>query len=126
MSGAICAIFIFSSPPGPAPSATYCVAKSSLPPRAAKSKIRREIHPVQKFIILYENSSFSVGDRRQKGDLGAPRIEPRVLDDDWHVRLEYRSIVGITRDRFRVVEIIEAQVQCAPGGDGDAVGTDRL
>src|SRR5207253_1495678 len=69
---------------------------------------------------------FSVGDCRQKSDLGAPRIESRVLDDDWHVRLEYRGIVGITRDRFRVVEIIEAQVQCAPGGDSDAIGTDRL
>src|SRR6266480_2557848 len=46
---------------------------------AAKRKIGGETHPVRKFIILYGNSSFRVGDRRQKRDFRAPRIESCVL-----------------------------------------------
>src|SRR5262249_35649325 len=93
---------------GPVPTATYFAAKSSTPHSRAKRKIGGETHPVRKFIILYGNSSFRVGDRRQKRDFRASRIESRVLNDDWHVRLEYRGIVGIARNRLRVVEIIKA------------------
>src|SRR5215469_1547390 len=119
MSGAICAIFIFSSPQDPfRPQRTLLPKVPHLTP-AAKRKIGGETHPVRKFIILYGNSSFRVGDRRQKRDFRASRIESRVLNDDWHVRLEYRGIVGIARleyrgivgiarNRLRVVEIIKA------------------
>src|SRR5215831_17017170 len=67
-----------------------------------------------------------VGNCRQKCDFGAARIEPRVLHDDRNVGFEYRGIVGVARDRLRVVEIIEAQVQRAAGGDGHAVRAGRL
>src|SRR5215475_12845736 len=70
--------------------------------------------------------TFRVGNRRQKCDFGAARIEPRVLHDDRNVGFEYRGIVGVARDRLRVVEIIEAQVQRAAGGDGHAVRAGRL
>src|SRR5262249_3646493 len=70
--------------------------------------------------------TFRVGNRRQKRDFGAARIEPRVLHDDRDVGFEYRGIVGVARDRLRVVKIIEAQVQRAAGGDGHAVRADRL
>src|SRR6516162_905623 len=70
--------------------------------------------------------AFRVGNRRQKRDFGAARIEPRVLHDDGDVGFEYRSIVGVARDRLRVVEIVEAQVQRAACGDGHAVRADRL
>src|SRR5262249_8310485 len=43
-----------------------------------------------------------------------------------HVRLENRGIVGVARDRLGIVEVVETQVQRAPGSDGDAVGADRL
>src|SRR5215469_12771219 len=109
MSGAICAIFIFSSPPGPVRPQRAVLPKVPHLHASQNGKIGRENHPVWKFMILYGNSYFGVGDRRQKGDFGAPRIESRVLDDDWHIRLEYRGIVGIARDRLGVVEIIEAQ-----------------
>ena len=49
-----------------------------------------------------------------------------MLHDDRDVGFEYRGIVGVARDRLRVVEIIEAQVQRAAGGDGHAVRADRL
>src|SRR5262245_32339119 len=71
-------------------------------------------------------SAFRVGNRRQKRDFRAARIEPRVLHDDGDVGFEYRGIVGVARDRLRVVEIVEAQVQRAAGGDGHAVRADRL
>ena len=49
-----------------------------------------------------------------------------MLHDDRNVRFEHRGVVGVARDRLRVVEIVEAQVQRASGGDGHAVGADRL
>src|SRR6516162_2331652 len=70
--------------------------------------------------------AFGVGNRRQKCDFGAARIEPRVLHDDRNVGYEYRGIVGVARDRLRVVKIIKAQVQRAACGDGHAVRADRL
>jgi hypothetical protein len=35
-------------------------------------------------------------------------------------------VCGVARDRARVVEIVEAQVQRAARGNRDAIGTDRL
>src|SRR6516164_2774216 len=70
--------------------------------------------------------TFRIGNGRQQRHFGAARIEPRVLHDDRNVRFEHRGVVGVARDRLRVVEIVEAQMQRAPGGDGHAVRADRL
>src|SRR6516162_5034316 len=66
--------------------------------------------------------TFRIGNGRQQRHFGAARIEPRVLHDDRNVRFEHRGVVGVARDRLRVVEIVEAQMQCTPGGDGHVVG----
>jgi len=71
-------------------------------------------------------SNFRIGNRGQKRDLGTSGVEPRVLDDDGNVGFEYRGIVSVARNRLRVVEIVEAQVQSPPRRDGDAVRADRV
>src|SRR5262249_35326191 len=90
----------------------------SLPNSAGNENLARK--------LVMRKLAFRVGNRRQKRDFGAARIEPRVLHNDRNVRFEHRGIVGVARDRLRVVEIVEPQAQRAPGGDGHAVGADRL
>src|SRR5262245_3377564 len=109
MSGAICAIFIFSSPPGWILTGTYCGAKSSARPRAAAMKNHAD--------PALCDSAFRVRHGGQKGDFGAAGIQPRVLHDDRNVGLEYRGIIGIARNRLRIIEIVEAEVQRASAGD---------
>src|SRR6476619_6693761 len=53
-------------------------------------------------------------------------IEPGVLQDDRHVRFEYRGVVGIARDRRRVVEIVETQMQRPACGNGEAIRADGI
>ena len=71
-------------------------------------------------------SGFRIGDGREQAHFGVPGIQPRVLHDDRHVGLEHRRIVGVARDRRRVVEIVEAQMQRAPRRDRDPIRADRL
>jgi hypothetical protein len=49
-----------------------------------------------------------------------------MLHDDGDVRFEYRRVVGVARNRVRLFEIVETQVERAPGGNRHAIGTDRL
>lgn len=49
-----------------------------------------------------------------------------MLDDDWFVGDEDARIVGVAWNRLGVGEVVEAQVQRAPGGDGDVVRVDRV
>src|SRR5205085_11985450 len=58
--------------------------------------------------------------------LGLPRIETRVLHDDGNVTLEDARVVGALRDRFRIAEVVEAEVFGAARADGHAVGAGRL
>src|SRR5215831_5379615 len=114
MSGAICAIFIFSSPQDPFRAQRAVVLKVPylhLPHGNQRGDSR---------------SNFRIGNRGQKRDLGTPRVEPRVLNDDGNVGFEYGGIVSVARNRLRVVEIVEAQVQSPPRRDGDAVRADRI
>src|SRR4029077_9562049 len=53
-------------------------------------------------------------------------IEPGVLQDDRHVRFEYRGVVGIARDRRGVVEIVETQMQRPACGNGQAIRADGI
>src|SRR6516165_9941255 len=53
------------------------------------------------------SSAFGVGAGRQERELGAARIEPRVLHDDGHVGLEDGGIVGVARNGLRVFKVIE-------------------
>src|SRR5262249_6292142 len=111
MSGAICAIFILFDSTSLGSNLTWCDAKSST-------------WLLVVFPSARARSGFRVGDRRQQRDLGATRIHPSVLQDDRDVGFKNRRIVGVTRDRLRIVEIVEAQVQRTPGADRDAVRTD--
>jgi hypothetical protein len=67
-----------------------------------------------------------ISNGRQKGNLGATGIQPRVLYDDRNVGLEDRGIVGIARNRLRIIQIVEAQMQRVLASDGDAIRADRL
>src|SRR6185437_5221369 len=67
-----------------------------------------------------------VGDRAEKSEFGLPRVEPRVLHDDRHVRDDDRAVVAVPRHRLRVFKIVEAHMQRAPRRHGHAVGADRL
>src|SRR5215212_10024585 len=62
----------------------------------------------------------------QKRVLGLARVEPRVLYDDRHIRLDHARVVGLARDGLGVVKVVETDVNGAPCGHGDAVGPDRL
>src|SRR3954467_8505744 len=75
---------------------------------------------------LRPRSAFRIGHGRQQRNLGMPGIEPGVLQDDRHVRFEYRGVVGIARDRRGVVEIVETQMQCPACGNGQSVWADGI
>jgi len=69
---------------------------------------------------------FRIGDCSNQGVLGLARIEPRVLHDDRNVRLDEAGVVGISWDRLRVGEVIEAEVPRAPRGNGHSERSGRL
>jgi hypothetical protein len=54
-----------------------------------------------------------VGDRGEQRERRLARVETGVLDDDRDVGLDQRRIIRVTRDRLRVLEIVEAQMQQA-------------
>src|SRR5262245_35004906 len=58
-------------------------------------------------------SLLRVSDGGEQRDLRLARVESRVLQHDRHVRLEHRRVVGIARDRLRILEIVEAQMKGA-------------
>jgi hypothetical protein len=43
-----------------------------------------------------------------------------MLHDDRHVGLEHRRVVGVARDRTRIVEIVEAVTRYGPTGSRSA------
>src|SRR3954447_23967716 len=100
MSGEICAIFMSSSPREPAEIKTCCDAKSS-------RHLSRPMKGFEALISLPDRPWSTAAKPRMSG------IEPGVLQDDRHVRFEYRGVVGIARDRRRVVEIVETQMQAS-------------
>src|SRR5919205_4221055 len=48
--------------------------------------------------------------RREKRVLGLARVQPRVLHDDGHVRLDQASVVRVRGDRLGVRKLVEAYV----------------
>src|ERR1700754_546582 len=113
MSGEICAIFMSSSPREPAEIKTCCDAKSSGPPPLPLMKVVRR-------------SAFRISHGGQQRNFGMPGIEPGVLQDDRHIRFEYRGVVGIARDRRGVVEVVETQMQRSACGNSQPVRADGI
>lgn len=63
---------------------------------------------------------------RKQADFGVTGIKPRVLNDDRNVGFENGGIICVARDGRGLFEIVETQMQRAPGGDRDPIDSDRL
>src|SRR5690625_2267266 len=68
----------------------------------------------------------AVGDGAQQGVLGLPAVQSRMLHDYREIGTDDAREVLPLRDGFRVVQLVEAQVYRALGGNGHPVGAGRL
>ena len=53
-------------------------------------------------------------------------IEPGVLHDDAHVRVDEAGVIRIQGDRRGMSQIIESDMFCSPGWNLNDIGSDRL
>ena len=61
----------------------------------------------------YELLGLGIGDGTQQGVCALARVQPRVLNNDWNVRLNYAGVIGITRNGFRFLQIIKSEMLCS-------------
>src|SRR5437667_11184467 len=67
-----------------------------------------------------------IGDRAQQGVCALARVQSRVLNNDWNVRLNCAGVVGITRNGLRLLEIVKSEMLCSSRCHHHRVRTGRV